>query len=55
MVGDRVEARGTAAATPDGQPTLVRLESKSDNSGAGTGDDGDDDGGSSGHGSGGED
>jgi hypothetical protein len=55
MVGDTVEARGTAPATLDGQPTLVRLESKSDNSGAGSGDSGDDDGGSSGHGSGGGD
>jgi hypothetical protein len=54
MVGDRVEARGTAATTVDGQPTLVRLESKSDNSGPGSGDDGDD-AGSSAQGSGGDD
>jgi hypothetical protein len=57
MVGDKVEARGTPAATLDGQPTLTRLETKSDNSGPGKGggDDDDDGGGSSGHGSGGDD
>jgi uncharacterized membrane protein YgcG len=33
VVGDEVEARGTAAATPDGQPTLVRLEGKDDGHG----------------------
>jgi hypothetical protein len=55
MAGDKVEARGTAAATPDGQPTLTRLESKSDNSGPGNGGDDDDNGGgSSSHGSGGD-
>jgi hypothetical protein len=56
-VGSEVEARGTPAATADGQPTLTSLETKSDNSGPGKGggDDGDDDGGHSGHGSGGDD
>jgi hypothetical protein len=54
MVGDKVEARGTAAATLDGQPTLTRLESKSANSGPGNGGDDDDNGGSSGSGSGGD-
>jgi hypothetical protein len=55
MVGDRVEARGTPAATLDAQPTLTRLESKPDNGGPGNGDDGGDDGGNSGHSSGGDD
>jgi hypothetical protein len=58
VVGDEVEARGTPAATLDGQPILTRLESKGDddNSGSGNGGgDGSDDGGSSGHGSGGDD
>jgi hypothetical protein len=59
VVGDEVEARGTPATTPGGQPTLTRLESKSDNNdngngnGGGGGDDGGD-GGNSGHGSGGD-
>jgi len=48
-LGDEVEAKGTPAATPGGQPTLVRLESSHD-----SGDDGDN-GGSSGDGSGGDD
>ena len=56
VVGDEVEARGTPAATLDGQPTLTRLESKGDDNGSGNGGgDGSDDGGNSGHGSGGDD
>ena len=55
VVGDKVEARGTPAATLDGQPTLTRLESKSDHSGSGNGGDEGDDGGNSGPGSGGDD
>jgi hypothetical protein len=53
MVGDQVEARGTAGATPTDQPTLVRLESSggdnnqgdggSDNGGGGSGNSGSDD------------
>jgi hypothetical protein len=47
MLGDQVEARGTAGATPTDQPTLVRLESHSgDNS---QGDGGSDNGGGSGN------
>jgi hypothetical protein len=56
VVGDEVEAKGTAAATADGQPTLTRLESKHDtNSGSGSGDDDESGGGHSGDGSGGDD
>jgi hypothetical protein len=56
VVGDEVEAKGTAAATPDGQPTLTRLEGKGNNGGSGNGDDGGDSGGGhSGDGSGGGD
>jgi hypothetical protein len=57
MVKDKVEARGTPGTTLDTQPTLTRLETKSDNSGPGNGGDDDDDGGGghSGHGSGGDD
>jgi hypothetical protein len=54
VIGDEVEAKGTPAATPGGQPTLVRLESNHDSGGSGSGDDGDN-GGSSGDGSGGDD
>ena len=40
-VGDQVEAKGTAGATPTDQPTLVRLETSGDNSqGDGQGDGG---------------
>jgi hypothetical protein len=42
VVGDRVEARGTPAATGGGDPTLVRLEGRGDRHG----ESGDDDGGS---------
>jgi uncharacterized membrane protein YgcG len=56
VVGDEVEAKGTAAATPDGQPTLTRLEGKGDNGGSGNGDSGGDSGGGhSDDGSGGDD
>jgi hypothetical protein len=56
MLKDEVEARGNPGATLDTQPTLTRLETKSDNSGPGKGGDDDDDGGGhSGHGSGGDD
>jgi hypothetical protein len=56
MLNDKVEARGNPATTGDTQPTLTRLETKSDNSGPGNGGDDDDDGGGhSGHGSGGDD
>ena len=57
MVGDRVEAKGTAGATASDPPTLVRLEVSGDDGG----NQGDDDGGSGGHsgqgdgGSGGQD
>ena len=59
--GDDVEAKGTASATPGGNPTLVRLEGGNNNDEAGNNDDnsgnsGGDDSGHGGHsGSGGGD
>jgi uncharacterized membrane protein YgcG len=35
VVGDEVDAKGTAGATPTDQPTLTRLESSGDNGGSG--------------------
>jgi hypothetical protein len=65
MVGEEVEAKGTASATPGANPTLVRIEGRNDNSGSGNnehngdnnnnGDDGNSGGGHSGPGSGGDD
>jgi hypothetical protein len=66
VVGDEVEAKGTASATPGANPTLVRIEGGHDNSGSGNnnehsssnnnnGDDGDSGGGRSGSGSGSDD
>jgi hypothetical protein len=52
VVGDEVEAKGTAGATPADQPTLTRLESSGDNGGDNqnsSGDDGSDNGGQSGN------
>jgi hypothetical protein len=43
VVGDKVEARGTPAATAGGLPTLVRLEGGSNEQGHSGDDDGDDD------------
>jgi hypothetical protein len=64
MVGDEVEAKGTAATTPGANPTLVRIEGRHDNSGSGNnehndhhnnGDEDESGGGNSGPGSGGDD
>jgi len=64
MVGDEVEAKGTASTTPGANPTLVRIEGRHDNSGSGNnehngdhqnGDDNESGGGHSGSGSGGND
>jgi hypothetical protein len=38
MVGNEVEAKGTASTTSGGQPTLVRIEGRGDNSGSGNND-----------------
>jgi len=46
VMGDQVEAKGTAGATPTDQPTLTRLESSGDNQG-GSGDGGSGNGGNS--------
>ncbi len=50
VVNDEVEAKGTPGPSATDQPTLVRLESKGDNGGSGSGDDEGDNGGSSGSG-----
>jgi hypothetical protein len=50
VVNDEVEAKGTPGPAATDQPTLVRLESKDDNGGSGSGDDEGDNGGSSGSG-----
>jgi hypothetical protein len=50
MLGDRVEAKGTAATTPGDNPTLVRLEGNNSGPGDGQGDSG-----NGGDGSGGDD
>jgi hypothetical protein len=42
MVGDEVEAKGTASATPGANPTLVRIEGRHDNSGPGNNEHNDD-------------
>jgi hypothetical protein len=64
MVGDEVEAKGTASTTPGANPTLVRIEGRDDNSGSGNnehsdhhnnGDDNQSGGGNSGPGSGDDD
>jgi hypothetical protein len=53
VVGDRVEARGTAAATAGAAPTLVRLEGGKNHGDSGDDDNGgDDDGGNGGNGGG---
>jgi hypothetical protein len=55
VVGDEVEAKGTASTTAGSPPTLTRLEGGHDNNGQENGDNGDGDGGNTQSGSGSDD